>query len=116
MKNATSTTDRPAPITNKDRSRAAQIANALHWQKGYTLSEAWKKAWKVVRIKKALAAGIIQFTYTKKDGTTRQATGTTRQDITNYKPTGTARSYSPLYVRYYDLEKQAFRQFAAERV
>jgi hypothetical protein len=102
-------------VTRTDRSKVASLANALHHQKGLSLSAAWKKAWKVVKLKKQLNAGLANFTYIKKDGTLRQATGTTNSEFFNYTRK-TDRSYSALYVRYFDTEKNNFRQFAAERI
>ena len=100
-------------ITTSDRRDVATLANALHYQTGLTLSAAWLKAWKVIKLKKAMRAGAANFTYTKKDGSARPATGTLHPDLTGYTPKGSDRNYSPLYVRYFDTDKGAFRQFAA---
>ena len=105
-----------AKITTTDRSQIAKIANALHYQKGLSLSQAWTKAWKVYRLKKAMRSGFVSFTYTKADGSQRPATGTTAQNLTNYTPKGKSYNYSPLYVRYFDQGKGAYRQFAADRL
>lgn len=113
MTNATTTT---AKITTSDRSQVARIANALHWQKGLTLSASWRKAWKAYRLKKAMRAGAVSFTYIKADGTARPATGTTAQELTGYTPKGSTANYSPANIRYFDLDKGAFRQFAADRL
>lgn len=102
-------------ITPTDRSKVAQLANALHYQRGLTLSAAWTKAWKVIKLKKQLREGQANFTYQKKDGTLRHATGTTNQQYFDYTRK-TSRTYSPLYIRYFDIDREAFRQFAAERI
>ena len=115
MTTATTTTP-TAKITTNDRSQIARIANALHWQKKLSLSASWRKAWKAYRLKKAMRTGTASFTYTKADGTARQAIGTTAQELTNYTPKGSTANYSPVNIRYYDLEKGAFRQFAADRL
>lgn len=112
----TATTTTGAPITNKDRQQIARIANALHWQKNLSLSEAWRKAWKAYRLKKAMRTGTASFTYLKKDGTPRPATGTTAPALTGYTPKGSTANYSPANIRYFDLDKGAFRQFAADRL
>ena len=112
----TTTTTPTAKITTSDRSQIARIANALHWQKGLSLSAAWSKAWKAYRIKKAMRCGVVSFAYTKADGTTRPATGTTAQELTGYTSKGSTANYSPANIRYFDLEKGAFRQFAADRL
>lgn len=104
--------------TNTTRSQVATLANALHYQQGFTLSAAWTKAWQVIKLKAAMRNGTATFTFTKKDGTSRPATGTTAPALTGYTPKADAprRNYSPLYVRYYDIERAAFRQFAAARL
>ena len=105
----------PFKATRAIRSKVATLANALHHQKGMSLSAAWKKAWQVIKLKAAMRAGVVAFAFTKKDGTTRPATGTLRSDVSGYtpKPDAPRRNYSPLYVRYYDTDRAAFRQFAA---
>ena len=105
-------------VTNSIRRAVAILANALRHQLGFAPSAAWKKAWKVVRLKAAMKTGAVAFTFTKKDGTARPATGTTAPEITGYTPTPDAprRNYSPLYVRYFDTDRGAFRQFAAARL
>ena len=100
-------------ITTSDRRDVATLANALHYQTGLTLSAAWLKAWTTIKLKKAMRAGTVEFTYTKKDGSARAAVGTLSPALATYTPKGAARNYSPLYVRYFDLEKQSYRQFAA---
>ena len=115
MTTATTTTP-TAKTTTNDRSQIARIANALHWQKGLTWSEAWRKAWKAYRLKKAMRTGTASFTYTKKDGTARPATCTTAPELTGYTPKGSTANYSPANIRYYDMDKGAFRQFAADRL
>lgn len=108
----------PFRATNSIRSKVAILANALHYQKGLDLSAAWKKAWQVIKLKAAMQQQAVAFSFTKADGTTRPATGTTAAAITGYTPKADAprRNYSPLYIRYYDLERAAFRQFAAEHL
>jgi hypothetical protein len=104
--------------TNYTRSQVATLANALHYQQGFTLSAAWTKAWKVIKLKAAMREGTATFAYTKKDGSTRPAVGTTSPALTGYTPKADApaRKYSPLYVRYYDTTAEGFRQFAAARL
>lgn len=104
--------------TNNTRRAVAILANALRYQQGFTASAAWKKAWQVVKLKAAMREGTATFTFTKKDGTSRPATGTTAPALTGYTPKANAprRNYSPLYVRYFDIERAAFRQFAAARL
>lgn len=102
-------------ITNNDRRKVSILANKLHNEKDLSLSEAFKKAWKVIKLKKQMQTGVAEFTYTKKDGTLRNAKGTIQAEAINYTRK-TNKVYSSLYVRYFDLDKNAFRQFAAERI
>lgn len=96
------------------RSQVAILANALRYKEGFTPSDAFKQAWKVIKAKAAMKAGELAFSYTKKDGTIRPAVGTTAPILTGYTPKDApARNYSPLYVRYYDLTAGGFRQFNA---
>ena len=105
-------------VTTTIRSAVATLANALRYQQGFTASAAWTKAWQVIRLKAAMRDGTATFAYQKADGTTRPATGTTDPTLTGYtpKPGTPRRNYSPLYVRYYDTDRGAFRQFAAARL
>jgi len=97
------------------RRQVAQIANALRHSEGFTASAAFKQAWKVVKAKIAMATGKVKFAYTKKDGTLRPATGTTDPAVTGYtkKEGAKVRKFNPIYVRYFDVTAQGFRQFSA---
>lgn len=95
-------------VTNNTRSKVLTLAHQLR-RTGLSFASAQRKAWKVIRLKHEMKNGEAEFTYTKKDGSKRRAVGTLQ---TNYERK-TNRVYSPLYVRYFDLEKNGFRQFAA---
>lgn len=101
------TTSNPSPI----RSQVLTLAWTLH-RAGLTFGEAQRKAWKVIRLKKALRAGVVEFTYTKADGTTRKATGTTSNRFFSYERK-TDRPAPGHLVTYFDLEKGNFRNFKA---
>lgn len=92
------------------RSNVAKIANALRYQKGFTAPDAFVQAWKVVKAKIAMKAGKVAFSYIKKDGTLRPAVGGVAPDDPK-KSSG--HKYNPLYVRYFDVVAQGFRQFNA---
>lgn len=67
------------------------------------------------RLKQMLREGTIEFEYTKKDGTTRIAVGTTKLDLfkdsPNYKqPTGNREVNSDI-ITYWDLDKDCWRSF-----
>jgi hypothetical protein len=48
------------------RTKIFKLANFLHYQKGLTRSEALRKAWKVIRLKEAMKADQVEFTFTQK--------------------------------------------------
>ena len=78
---------------------------------GLTLSEALKKAWKAVKLKSKLLSGIVEFSFTKKDGSIRKAKGTLRSDLFKYEPKGSnTKNYKS--VAYYDLDANGFRSFS----
>ena len=76
----------------------------------------------VKEFKDKLKAGKVKFEYTKKDGSTKQATGTLKPDLLPVKTTDakvdaaidkqkTKRNLSTDSVFYYDLEAKGFRSF-----
>lgn len=59
--------------------------------------------------------GIVEFQFTKKDGTIRQAKGTLKSEhIPTTATSGSGRKASPNVQVYWDLEKNAFRSFVKE--
>lgn len=67
------------------------------------------------RLKQMLREGAIEFEYTKKDGTTRIAVGTTKLDLfkdsQNYKqPVGNREANSDI-ITYWDMDKDGWRSF-----
>jgi len=99
------------PTTNQTRSRVLTLDWTLR-KRGLSFSEAQKKAWKVIRLKAQLRGGVVSFTYTKKDGTTRKATGTTSNRFFSYQRK-TNRATPSHLVTYFDLDKNNFRAFNA---
>lgn len=81
-----------------------------------TFSQCLAQAWKVVKLRRALRAGVVVFTYQKNDGEVRTATGTLNGDLFQYDRKGTDRAELPNVIKYFDLEKNAFRSFRAERI
>ena len=97
------------------KSKVSSLANALHWNKGLSKSEAFRKAWKVIKLKEAMQDDQVEFAYQKKDGSTRNAVGTTSNRFFTY--TRRTDRPSPIAViTYFDIEKQAFRAFKAENI
>jgi hypothetical protein len=65
-----------------------------------------------------LAAGIVSFTFTKIDGTTRPASGTTFIDLIPeaFRPIGAGRRTPADLVTYFDLDRMAWRSCKADRI
>ena len=97
------------------KSKVFSLANVLHWNKGLSKSEAFRKAWKVIKLKEAMQNNRVDFTYQKKDGSTRNAVGTTSNQFFNYTRR-TERPSQIAVITYFDIEKQAFRAFKAENI
>lgn len=79
---------------------------------GETFAECLKRSWMIVRLKKAMKSGIVQFFFMKQNGELRQAFGTTDPTRYEYTPTGD-RPRAPYAdcVQYWDTVKQGFRMF-----
>lgn len=62
----------------------------------------------------ALNEGVVSFTYKKSDGTTRQATGTTKTDLIpeGKRPTSNRNTAESQTISYYDTSKQDWRSFS----
>lgn len=78
-------------------------------QTGETFGTCLRKAWANTKLRSALKAGVVRFTFKKKDGSVREAVGTLR-DL-DYQARTDRRSANPTLQVYYDLEKEAFRCF-----
>lgn len=64
-----------------------------------------------------LSEGRVTFTYTKADGTVRQATGTTKSDLIPESARATATNTpESTVITYYDLGKSAWRSFRRENL
>lgn len=102
---------------NAIRSEVLTLAHAIRRQNSFlTFGQCQVQAWKVVRLRSALHAGAVRFTFQKQDGQVRTAFGTLNQDLFNYTSKGAERNHSATVIKYYDLEKSAFRSFRAERI
>lgn len=78
-------------------------------QTGETFGTCLRKAWANSKLRSALKAGVVRFTFKKKDGSVREAVGTLR-DL-GYQARTDRRSANPTLQVCYDLEKEAFRCF-----
>lgn len=75
---------------------------------------------KTAEIKKALNNGVVTFSYTKKDGSTRIARGTTKHTTIVAEGAqsrgGENKVASAGYTSYYDLDKKGWRSFAESKL
>ncbi len=90
-------------------------------QRGMTLSEAMKLAWKVYYIKTKGANGKVEFDYIKKStGELRHAVGTFKAIPVPKKTQNESKDVNytvpPLQVRYFDIEKQGWRSCVEENI
>lgn len=90
------------------RSKILVIAHILRKKYNISFGEAQKISWKCAKLKNALHQGIVGFTYMKKDGTFRNAIGTLHNVESLFVGSDKFQN-DILTLRYYDLEKQAFR-------
>ena len=65
-----------------------------------------------------LAGGIVSFTFTKLDGESRPASGTTVLDLIPeaFRPIGAGRRTPENLVTYFDLDRMAWRSCKADRI
>ena len=91
-----------------DRKKILIIAHALKRVYKMSFSEAQKLAWSNTKLRIALYQGPVQFSYKKKNGEIRQAIGTLH-NITPLLVGSNKFNSDILTLRYYDLEKEAFR-------
>lgn len=90
------------------RSKIMVIAHTLKKVYKMTFSEAQSLAWKNTKLKIAMHQGPVEFSYLKKDGTTRETVGTLH-NIEHLLIGSDKFKNDILTVRYYDLEKSSFR-------
>lgn len=73
----------------------------------------WKEciivACKADKLKESLKAGIVSFSYTKADKSKRSAVGTLRSSYYTYEHKGATKKYRPDLIKYFDLDRNAFR-------
>lgn len=86
-----------------------QYAWQLRRTTGCTMSEAMRASWRQSSLVSKLKRGVVQFTYLKKDGSTRQAVGTLLEQAVP-STQGIRKAY-PTQQCYFDLQKNAWRSF-----
>ncbi len=80
-----------------------------------TFSEALRKAWKIEKMKKALRAGKLEFSFRKDNGEIRKAVGTLNSEMFTYEVKSAEVTPKLDVVKYWDLEAEGFRSFRIER-
>ena len=81
-----------------------------------TFSEALKLSWRRYKIVSALKSGVAYFAYQNAKGEHREAIGTLRNGNFDYTPKTNGKKSSLTVVKYFDIEKRAFRSFRIERL
>lgn len=76
-----------------------------------SFADALKAAWKIVKLHTKLKAGVVNFSFIKKDGTIRNAIGTLCTSLFTYESKGSDKVEQSNLLKYYDLEANAFRSF-----
>jgi len=95
------------------RAQITTLAHALR-KTGLTWAAAMKRAWAAIKLKFQLATKLTSFHYRKEDGTERVAMGYNAiAPATSGKP---APAKSPLVITYYDLDRNDWRSFRADRL
>lgn len=95
------------------RQQIFKQAKEIQKATGKTFAVALAKAWQLHRFEEMLRRGTVVFSFERADGTVRKARGTLRNTEGFVKGTG-----KPNYktVRYFDVDKQAFRSFKVENL
>ncbi len=75
-----------------------------------------KKAWALCKLKVKMQNEVVEFSYSKKDGTTRKAVGTLLESHITYKSKGTGRPTPNHLVKYWDVEKGGYRAFIKSNI
>jgi hypothetical protein len=103
---------------NKNNNRAAALSLAWAIRKETTQSwgAAQRQAWAVIRLRNAMAAAAVQFSFVKENGEVRKANGTLCANLFTYESKGTGAAAKPCVVRYWDLDANGYRSFNAGRL
>ena len=96
------------------------LANRLMEEENVSRKVAFRQAQLTRELLERLGQGIVNFHYTKQDGTKREARGTLRHGISEafdnyvYKTDATEKDNdTQMTFTYWDLDREAFRSFAA---
>jgi hypothetical protein len=78
---------------------------------GFTLSEALRQMWALLKLRKAMKDGIVKFMYTKLNGEVRTAWGTLKESLIPQMCKDSDRKKNDSVMVYYDQEKASYRCF-----
>lgn len=79
-----------------------------------SLAEALHKAWKAYKLKAKMTGSVVKFIFRKTNGEIRNAVGTLAKNLFQYETKGARYALPAGTIRYWDLEKQAFRSFCVD--
>ena len=116
-------------IKNQRRELTCWLANFLVNKRGFDRSKAFKCAHAIYRLTNELAKGLLEFSYMKDDGTLRHARGTLCDGVSDRfdewkrkqaeKPKdkkAKSKNKPREIITYWDLDKEGFRSFRADRL
>ena len=116
-------------IKNQRRELTCWLANFLVNKRGFDRSKAFKCAHAIYRLTNELAKGLLEFSYIKDDGTLRHARGTLCDGVSDRfdewkrkqaeKPKdkkAESKNKPREIITYWDLDKEGFRSFRADRL
>lgn len=102
-------------MKNINRSTVLSLAWQIRRTTSLTWSECQTAAWNAFKLREALKAGVVNFRFTKADGSIREAVGTLDSNLFEYEAKGEAKP-NPMLVRFWDLEKSEFRCCKVEKI
>lgn len=86
----------------------------LRKHKASSFAEALHKAWQAYKLKAKMALGVVKFVFRKTNGEIRNAVGTLAKNLYQYEAKGTGHAAPACTIRYWDVEKKAFRSFCVD--
>jgi len=91
-----------------NKKQVAEMANTIYRKAEVnTISEAFKVAWKALKLQSEMLVGDVEFTYKKINGEIRKAKGTLKFMAEHIDQMDGKKDV----IQYYDLEKKGFRSF-----
>jgi hypothetical protein len=112
--------DLPEPETEAKasfRSKVMAFAHRLFATGEFTsFGLALSASWKRYKLIQRMRDGIAYFSFVKADNSTRYAIGTLRDGNFSYENKGASKKENPLQVKYFDVERKAFRSLNLTRL